>query len=399
MSETLWIGNQTVRLAVALGLTPVADMIAAANDRLTVERVPAAAYAEWQADYRDLAQRADWAQPFMAPAVIGAYGRVFGEKAIVVVAARFRKGPDTGRLAGVWALRRMRDVWTGGLEILQAPIDPLYHLSSEPVLDASARDETLAALLQYIRAAPDLPKTIRATAWPRELDTEAASAARLDRFECWERSVMIAPADATAESYIEAALGKGYRKRKGQERALAKEGVVTFESAAGDAAVEAFEAFLALEAAGWKGTRGTALACRPDDAARVRAMVAALARDGLLRIDIIRLDGRPIAAGLLPQVGDQCWFLKTAYDETLRKHSPGVLLDLAVTRRLFGEGGAVRLCSGTDDTSRPDDQIWSERRAFARTLIALRDGPTARMTRFGSRLRTALKRLKQRRDS
>ena len=57
---------------------------------------------------------------------------------------------------------------------------------------------------------------------------------------------------------------------------------------------EAFETFLTLENASWKGARGTALLCNAADAAFARQMIAALAERGNASVALLRVDGRPL---------------------------------------------------------------------------------------------------------
>ena len=60
-----------------------------------------------------------------------------------------------------------------------------------------------------------------------------------------------------------------------------------------------FETFLALEAAGWKGKAGTAIACLPRDAAYFRRLVDAACREDALLVDALLLDDQPLAMGVL----------------------------------------------------------------------------------------------------
>lgn len=92
-------------------------------------------------------------------------------------------------------------------------------------------------------------------------------------------------------------------------------------------AVESFlERFFALEAAGWKGARGTAIALDPGTLAFYRGLGRAGAREGWLSLRALELDGRPIAMhfGLLHR--GVYSLPKPAYDEALAACSPGQLL-------------------------------------------------------------------------
>ncbi len=95
----------------------------------------------------------------------------------------------------------------------------------------------------------------------------------------------------------------------------------------GEAAVGPFlERFFALEASGWKGVCGTAIARDPSTLAFYRALGRAAAREGWLALRALELEGRPIAMHLgLVQHGVYS-LLKPAYDEALAACSPGQLL-------------------------------------------------------------------------
>src|SRR5437660_8470291 len=79
-----------------------------------------------------------------------------------------------------------------------------------------------------------------------------------------------------------------------------------------DAAV----AFLKIEASGWKGKRGTALAC--DEPSRKFAIGAFTGEqhNSICRADVLTLDGTPIAVSLITTAGRTGFAVKACYDET-----------------------------------------------------------------------------------
>src|SRR5947207_4936300 len=81
-----------------------------------------------------------------------------------------------------------------------------------------------------------------------------------------------------------------------------------------------------IEAAGWKGREGTALA---HDERRKRFFVryAESAADaGILRLAFLRIGGRAAAVQLAAECGGRFWLLKVGYDEEFKRASPGTLL-------------------------------------------------------------------------
>jgi CelD/BcsL family acetyltransferase involved in cellulose biosynthesis len=110
-------------------------------------------------------------------------------------------------------------------------------------------------------------------------------------------------------------------------RRLAELGAVSVRRVSGGPDLgPAFAAFLALEAAGWKGARGTAIARDERLVSFYGAVVRDAAARGALAVRELVLDGRPIAIHLGLVHRGAYLLPKTAYDEQLGAVSPGQLL-------------------------------------------------------------------------
>lgn len=107
--------------------------------------------------------------------------------------------------------------------------------------------------------------------------------------------------------------------------------------AGGDLAAE-LERFAALEAAGWKGAGGTAIAAHPATLAFYRGLARAGAEEGWLALRGLELDGRPVAMHLALVHRGTYSLLKPAYDEALGACSPGQLLLREVLAEARGRG-------------------------------------------------------------
>jgi hypothetical protein len=145
----------------------------------------------------------------------------------------------------------------------------------------------------------------------------------------------------------------------------------------------AFDDFLALEASGWKGKAGTAVAYDDNVQGFIETALYALATERKVAINRLLLDGRPIAATITLRSGDNAWYWKTAYDERLARYAPGMLLTAALTEELTEDSAITR----TDSAAAPDntvlDHIWRERLMLCDRLIAVRPGaPFARGRRL-----------------
>lgn len=126
---------------------------------------------------------------------------------------------------------------------------------------------------------------------------------------------------------------KQRKKSAKHRRRLAAElqGDVEVTDVAGDPA--GVEAFLELEASGWKGREGTAMSSVPGHADFLRELGAALAAEDRLELLCMRAGGRTVAMRLQVRAQDGLFFFKSAYDEELSRFGPGVLLiDEALAR-------------------------------------------------------------------
>ena len=81
-----------------------------------------------------------------------------------------------------------------------------------------------------------------------------------------------------------------------------------------------------VEASGWKGAVGSALALDPRRGPFLRRYAAAACERGLLRLCFLRLGGRAAAAQIAIQVAHGFWLLKIGYREEFARCSPGILL-------------------------------------------------------------------------
>lgn len=239
-------------------------------------------------------------------------------------------------------------------------------------------------------AVPDLLAAMRARGW------SVGTVAAFDRPVMDRRS----DHDAFLAGHPSRSRFKDLRRRT---RRLAEAGAVGFESAtAGADLARLVTAFLTLERAGWKGQAGTAMACRPETEALADALFAGGAGPVGVRADALTLDGRPVAVSLALVGGGIATLLKTAYDEDLRSHAPGLLLEAEIVRACHETGFADRLDSATLDGSALES-LYRDRTAVAE-IIALPPGHHGlalerrlRLARFEREARAAAKRALRRR--
>ncbi len=184
--------------------------------------------------------------------------------------------------------------------------------------------------------------------------------------------------DASPEAYLEASLsGKKRKELRRQQRRLGEEGELVVERQADALGVpEWVQEFLALEARGWKGAAGSALASDARTADLFEDALAGAARHGRLERLALRLGGKPIAmlATFLCPPG-ACSY-KTAFDEDYARFSPGVLLQIENLAALTNpEIAWVDSCAAQDHPM--IDHFWRDQRAVAGHSLAI-GGPLRR---------------------
>jgi CelD/BcsL family acetyltransferase involved in cellulose biosynthesis len=140
-------------------------------------------------------------------------------------------------------------------------------------------------------------------------------------------------------------LRRGIKRRL---RRLEEQGKLEFEI--GENLDEALlEEGFELEALGWKGKRGTAILSHPETAGFYREIAEWAARERLLRLASLRLDGRLIAFELALQDERSYYVLKPAYDPELSSLAPGMLLMAEELRHAFDAGLETFEFLGADD--------------------------------------------------
>ena len=348
---------------------------------IVVRRIGPAAYAELGPAFAELARHALEPNPHMAPAAVTAATLLVPEDEIVVLCAWFSEALDFEQLVGVWAFKREHGWRSGFAGALAAPLVPLYEVSSLPVLDRDHAAEAARGLMRYLLGSRDLPHVLLLPLLPLDGPGHAALAeacrqtgSAISTYERWDRPVMVSQPGDDMERYLRRALGSSYKKRMQQFRAVAKHGALTFRRSRGSAALDALDTFLTLEAAGWKGQAGTAIACLPADAAYIRRLAELFAADDALQIDTLLLDGRVLATGLLVESGDRRHFLKIAYDEAQARHSPGRTLTIAMLQADLAGTPLAFLDSGAGEGVDAGTYVWGERRAMANTIIRVGPG-------------------------
>jgi DNA-binding transcriptional ArsR family regulator len=252
-----------------------------------------------------------------------------------------------------------------------------YGTLCTPMLDRAGADDAATALLQAARSAGARALLLREVALEGATMTAIAGALRGDGLaprilNSHLRACLDATADA--ETLLREALGtKKLKELRRQRHRLAEHGALSFEVARSPQEIfAAIETFLALEASGWKGQRGTALVQVEGDATFIRRATRALADSGQCEIVTLRAGTTPLASGIVLRHQRRAFFFKLGVDERFAKFSTGVQLTLELTRHLCADGEIT----SADSTASPDhpmiNPIWRGRLAIGDVLIPLR---------------------------
>ena len=185
--------------------------------------------------------------------------------------------------------------------------------------------------------------------------------AHFEIIEKWQRAAL--RPSGTYEDWLQNNFDQKRRKEfKRQRSRLSEQGALVLEKLKpNDDPKSYFEDLLALESAGWKGKKGTAIVSKTKHVNALHQAVNALNSSGKLRFWVLKFNGKAIASLYAIVEGDQAWLGKIAYDESFAKYSPGVQLILHCTESFFSEPH-IKL---VDSSAIPDhpmiDRIWRDR--------------------------------------
>ncbi|MBS1679488.1 MAG: GNAT family N-acetyltransferase [Actinobacteria bacterium] len=154
------------------------------------------------------------------------------------------------------------------------------------------------------------------------------------------------------------------RRRQQLAEAFGEEPVV--RDRAGDPA--AVEEFLHLEAAGWKGREGTAMASA-GDSEFFRAACAGFARAGRLQLLSLEAGGETLAMQSNVSAGDTLFGFKMAYDERFRRFAPGIQLEIDAMRIFLADRSERLLDTCADPANEFLNRLLPERRGVTIMVI------------------------------
>jgi CelD/BcsL family acetyltransferase involved in cellulose biosynthesis len=273
-------------------------------------------------EWDELADRLG-AVPWLRPGWMGAWWRAFGRGSMTVLTLT-----HNGRLVGAVSLERRN----GSLASMSNWHTPAFGVLAE---DEGAASELMRAAF----AAGGRRVTLSFV--PADDPSLAAclSAGSAAGYRLIVRSLERSPyvvVDGEWDAYLSRRPAKLLRELRRRRRRLHERGSLTFELADGTERLDGLldEGFR-VEAAGWKGQKGTAIASHPATRGFYTSVARWAAERGWLRLGFLRLDGRAIAFDFSVEQGGTLYLLKTGYDEAYRGFAPGMIIRQEMLCRAF----------------------------------------------------------------
>lgn len=325
--------------------------------------------------WRDLSRNALSANPFYEPHALEA---MLGNTPGLRARMRFCGLKQQGQLVALWPflLGDGRCGWWRGPACFTSPfITETLPLVSR---DFAAEDDTGAWAVSLLRLAGSLAPATPFVIGHCDCDSivGAALLAGLERMR-WPHRVfdlVARPIAIRADSYADFARASHSDNRRRSLRRLrnrlSEAGEPGYETgmqpqACSDAAQE----FLRLEAQGWKGRHGGAMAASVATRAMCERLFSPDAPAGTRRFDRLTVNGRTIALSLSLVRNGTVFLWKSAYDERFAKLGPGILLEDAILRDMHESEGIVALNSCALQKTALDE-LFAQRHRIADIVVA-----------------------------
>lgn len=266
------------------------------------------------------------ASPFLRPEWIAAWADAFAPESLTIVVARRR-----GELVGVV---------------------PLHRRSSELRSASNEHSPEFGFLAADTDVATDLARAIYAHGESAVrfdfIDPEDAGLAQCREiggrlgYRSAERVRIRSPylqIEGEWEAYARHIRQKARAEPERRLRRLHETGNVLLDVADGsDRLDELLAEGYDLEAAGWKGERGTAIVARDDTRAFYSGFARAAATRRWLRLAFLRLDGRALAFVFALELDGVFYTLKSGFDPGFARFGPSGLLRYQLLKRAFADG-------------------------------------------------------------
>ena len=275
---------------------------------------------------------------------------------------------DEGRLIGLFPFERRRRFKGLPVATLTSWRHSAYLLCT-PLVRADAATECLRALVQWAVSDASVLELLYVPAQGPFDEVLRAAVRTVVRTARFSRALLVK--SASADAYMEEAMsGQLRRQLRRNEKRLREQGLVTISVGPGGDIGEEIERFLALEASGWKGREGGALAASPANLEFGRTVLCEAHRRGRLHMVGLDCGDRPVARRCSLLAGAGAYAFKTAYDEAYAAYSPGVLAEALSLREFHRLPGVQWMDSYTEPDNATVNRMWKDRRPMQSVALA-----------------------------
>ena len=276
---------------------------------------------------------------------------------------------DEGRLLGLFPFERRRRFKGLPVTTLTSWRHSAYLLCT-PLVRADAAIECLRALVRWAVSEASVLELLYMPANGPFDDALRAAAPTVVRTARFSRALLVK--GASADAYMEEAMsGQLRRQLRRNERRLREQGMLTLSVGPGADIGDEIERFLELEASGWKGREGGALAASPANLEFGRTVLREAHRRGRLQMVGLDCGDQPIARRCSLLAADGSYAFKTAYDEAFAAHSPGVLAEALSLREFHRLPNVQWMDSYTEPDNPTVNRMWKDRRAMQSVAVGI----------------------------
>lgn len=241
------------------------------------------------------------------------------------------------KLGGVFPLERIRNFRNLKVSALSL-WRHLHCYVCTPLLRADAAAECLLELFRWIQSGEARASLIELGyiyadgPFHQRLVDLCNELGLLSSAETHTRGLWSKDNDANPESAVSGDLRRRLRRK---QRRLRERGRVEHVALQPDDNLARWvDEFLQVEASGWKGASGTALACSESGRRYFMKAAASAFRRGRLLMLGLDFEGRPVARRCAFVAGEGSFAFKTAFDEAFADFSPGAILELDSIQQL-----------------------------------------------------------------
>jgi CelD/BcsL family acetyltransferase involved in cellulose biosynthesis len=270
-----------------------------------------------------------------------------------------------------------------------------------PLIRAGYEEQFWKALFRWFDKASDRPYFMRFPEFACDhlVESSLLSQARetgryVFQVQTYERASLAGCHEVS--TYRKEVLGKRAKQFRQKEKKLAKEGTLKVEYISDQKDLIVWlDRFLHLEKESWKGRRGTAMASTATDEKFFRHIMEHAVKRGSLQMSVL-LAGSQIAAIRTGFVSGQYEYsYKIAYNESLGRFSPGVLLELSHAENFLGRKTMVLLDSCATPDVRMLNQVFKDKRTIAVYEVSAARLTTKLFLRGIALLTSAVRRLRK----